>query len=185
MTFNLKVTSRERITLPAGTFDTYRIEADGRNLKSGAQVIRTAWVAPETVPGYVAVEQRVKQDDRVLVAERTEPPNSAARDRQGGLLPAPRRPAARDRLHPAINNRRRQGGPGRLRKRRSKRSRGWNRTLIRMPRSSLPRIVTEWPRSVKSPRNRARRRWLSSPAPPAGSDLRSHGCFSSARIASR
>ena len=72
VTFNLKVTSRERITLPAGTFDTYRIEAEGRNLKSGAQVLRTAWVAPETVPGYVAVEQRVKQGDRLLVAERTE-----------------------------------------------------------------------------------------------------------------
>ena len=72
VTFNLRAASRERITLPGGTFDTYRIEAEGRNLKTGAFVTRIAWVAPETVPGYVALEQRIRLGDQLIQSDRTE-----------------------------------------------------------------------------------------------------------------
>jgi hypothetical protein len=72
VTFNVRAATRERITLPAGTFDTYRLEAEGRNLKTGALITRTAWVAPETVPGYVAVEQQIRLGNKVILSDRTE-----------------------------------------------------------------------------------------------------------------
>ena len=44
--YALKVVARERITVPAGTFDTFKIEARGFNMQLNARLERNIWVAP-------------------------------------------------------------------------------------------------------------------------------------------
>ena len=44
--YDVKVVARERVTVLAGTFDTYKIEARGFNLELGAYLERNIWVAP-------------------------------------------------------------------------------------------------------------------------------------------
>jgi len=44
--YDLQVVARESITVPAGTFDAYRIEARGLNVEVGGRILRTIWVAP-------------------------------------------------------------------------------------------------------------------------------------------
>lgn len=44
--YDLKVVGKERVTVPAGTFDTYKIEARGFNMELGASLQRNIWVAP-------------------------------------------------------------------------------------------------------------------------------------------
>ncbi len=70
--FQLRVANRERITLPAGTFDTFRIEARGANLSNGDVLERTAWVAPERMRGLLALETTVKRDGKLIEGERSE-----------------------------------------------------------------------------------------------------------------
>ena len=70
--FELRVAARERITLPAGTFDSYRIEARGTDLASGAQLERTAWVAPERMRGFLVMENLVRKGGAVVSGERIE-----------------------------------------------------------------------------------------------------------------
>ncbi len=70
--FDLRVAARERITLPAGTFDAYRIEARGLNLAGGAELERRAWVAPERMRGVLALESLVRKGGTVVGGERTE-----------------------------------------------------------------------------------------------------------------
>lgn len=70
--FELRVAARERITLPAGTFDSYRIEARGNNLADGTQFERTAWVAPERMRGFLAMENLVRRGSVVVSGERIE-----------------------------------------------------------------------------------------------------------------
>ena len=71
-TFDLRVVGREKITLPAGTFDAFRIEAIGSNLKSGARLERTAWVAPERFRGMLAMETLTRQNGQIVSGERIE-----------------------------------------------------------------------------------------------------------------
>ncbi|WP_395698970.1 caspase family protein [Aquabacterium sp.] len=68
--YDVKVAAKETITVPAGTFEAYRIEARGFNVGLGAQVNRTIWVSPginadiahET---YVRLSNgRIEQNDR-------------------------------------------------------------------------------------------------------------------------
>lgn len=68
--YDVRVAARERITVPAGSFDAYRIEATGFNVGLGAFIKRTIWIAPgidadlahET---YVRLRNgQVEQDDR-------------------------------------------------------------------------------------------------------------------------
>jgi hypothetical protein len=70
--FELRVAGRERITLPAGTFDAFRIEARGTNLSNGAILERTAWVAPDKMRGFLALESVVRLNDKRVEGERTE-----------------------------------------------------------------------------------------------------------------
>lgn len=70
--FSLRVAGRERITLPSGTFDAFRIEARGANLINGALLERTAWVAPEKMRGFLALESVARVDGRVIEGERIE-----------------------------------------------------------------------------------------------------------------
>jgi hypothetical protein len=44
--YDLKVVAKERVTVPAGTFDTYKIEARGFNMDLGASLQRNIWVSP-------------------------------------------------------------------------------------------------------------------------------------------
>ena len=44
--FDMKVVGRERITVPAGEFDTFRIEGNGRGLKSDVTIELRFWVVP-------------------------------------------------------------------------------------------------------------------------------------------
>ena len=70
--FQLRVASRERITLPAGTFDAFRIEVRGTNLSNGDVLERAAWVAPERMRGFLAIETVVRRDGKMIEGERTE-----------------------------------------------------------------------------------------------------------------
>ncbi|KFB76871.1 MULTISPECIES: caspase family protein [Candidatus Accumulibacter] len=76
--FELRVAARERITLPAGTFDSYRIEARGVDLGRGVQLDRTAWVAPERMRGFLAMENLVRKGGSVIGGERIELADYAA-----------------------------------------------------------------------------------------------------------
>lgn len=72
MSFDLRVVGRERITVPAGTFDAYRIEAQGTNLDDGSRLERTAWVAPDQMRGFVAMELVTRRNGQVVAGERIE-----------------------------------------------------------------------------------------------------------------
>ncbi|MFO1328244.1 MAG: caspase family protein [Rubrivivax sp.] len=63
--YQLKVAARESITVPAGRFDAWRIEAEGFNVGLGAYIRRTLWVAPG-VPGDVASETFVRLRNGVV-----------------------------------------------------------------------------------------------------------------------
>jgi hypothetical protein len=71
-TFDLRVAGRERITLPAGTYDAFRIEATGANLTNGATLERTVWIAPEKMRGFLAMESLVRRGATVIEGERVE-----------------------------------------------------------------------------------------------------------------
>ena len=44
--YDVKVVGREKVTVPAGTFDAYKIEARGFNMTLGAYIERNIWVVP-------------------------------------------------------------------------------------------------------------------------------------------
>ena len=48
--YDVRVVGKERVTVPAGTFEAYRIEARGFNMQLGARIVRTIWVAPGINP---------------------------------------------------------------------------------------------------------------------------------------
>jgi hypothetical protein len=76
--FQLRVVGRERITLPAGTFDAFRIDASGKDLNNGDVLERTAWVAPDRMRGFLAMETQVRRNGKILQGERTELQSYAA-----------------------------------------------------------------------------------------------------------
>jgi hypothetical protein len=55
----LRVTARETVTVPAGTFSAYRIEAVGRGVEARSRIVRTIWVVPGLI-GDVAHEYQVR-----------------------------------------------------------------------------------------------------------------------------
>jgi len=71
-TFDLRVVDRERITLPAGTFDAFRIEARGTNLGDGSTLEQTAWVAPDKMRRFLALETVIRQGGKAVSGERIE-----------------------------------------------------------------------------------------------------------------
>ena len=44
--FDVQIVRRESVTVPAGTFDTFRIEANGWNNTKGKQMDMTLWLVP-------------------------------------------------------------------------------------------------------------------------------------------
>ncbi len=69
-----KIVARELITVPAGTFDAFRIEYTGTTtFKTRTTQSRvTRWVAPDQVRRGIAVEEYLTQGTRVILAERQE-----------------------------------------------------------------------------------------------------------------
>lgn len=63
--YDMKVVGRETITVPAGTFDTFKIEARGYNIQLGARLERNIWVSPG-VSGDIAQEIVVRLRTGVL-----------------------------------------------------------------------------------------------------------------------
>lgn len=57
--YRVRVTARETVTVPAGRFDTWRIEAEGFNVGLSAYIKRTLWVTPG-VAGDIAAETFVR-----------------------------------------------------------------------------------------------------------------------------
>lgn len=61
---NLKVVGKEKITIPAGTFDAFKIEISGwtKGIRFGGANYRAIiWVAPEQVRRYLAIEFNVSE----------------------------------------------------------------------------------------------------------------------------
>ena len=57
--YTLKVVARETVTVPAGTFETFKIEARGFNMQLNARLERNIWVAPG-ISGDIAHETLVR-----------------------------------------------------------------------------------------------------------------------------
>jgi len=55
--FDFKVVAREPVTVPAGTFDAFKVEGEGYSKATGHHYVWTYWIAPEKVRVYVAFEQ--------------------------------------------------------------------------------------------------------------------------------
>lgn len=70
--YDLKVVAKEKITVPAGTFDAYKIEARGFNMELGAYLERNIWVTPG-VNADIAHEIKVRlRSGRIEQADRQE-----------------------------------------------------------------------------------------------------------------
>jgi hypothetical protein len=70
--YKLKVIARERISVPAGTFDAFKIEARGFNVNLGASIERNIWVVPG-ISADIAHETVIRlRDSRIEQFERQE-----------------------------------------------------------------------------------------------------------------
>ncbi|MEA3193084.1 MAG: hypothetical protein QOD26_1417 [Betaproteobacteria bacterium] len=72
-TFDIRIVARERITVPAGTFDCYRMETTGQS--EGQQTVRfeaTTWMAPDRCRRGIARNEIRRNQYQIIVAERQE-----------------------------------------------------------------------------------------------------------------
>ena len=70
--YDLKVAAKETIEVPAGKFETYRIEARGYNMDLNAAITRTIWIAPG-INADIAHETMVRlRDGRIEQHDRQE-----------------------------------------------------------------------------------------------------------------
>ncbi|MBI4990359.1 MAG: caspase family protein [Rhodocyclales bacterium] len=69
---DLKVVARETITVPAGSFDCYRIEGNGWIFGIGVTIENKFWVAPDKVNRPIASEAWRRQRGRINRSERQE-----------------------------------------------------------------------------------------------------------------
>ncbi|MDP3521750.1 MAG: caspase family protein [Hydrogenophaga sp.] len=63
--YDVRVAAKENVTVPAGQFMTYRIEATGFNLDTGGTIRRVLWVTPG-INANVALEVEVRRRDNSL-----------------------------------------------------------------------------------------------------------------------
>jgi len=70
----MRVIARETITVPAGTFDAFRLEGHGWSSGSwgSTQVTRIAWIAPDRVRRWIVSEDFRKSGLKVISSEREE-----------------------------------------------------------------------------------------------------------------
>lgn len=69
---DMKVVTREKITVPAGTFDAFKVEGRGFMRDKGARVEINYWIAPDMVRAYLAYEYTTRKGTRFGRAERHE-----------------------------------------------------------------------------------------------------------------
>lgn len=69
---DLKVVGRETVTVPAGTFDCFRVEARGWTLGRSQSNSWDYWVAPDRINRVVALEAWWRRGNRIARAERQE-----------------------------------------------------------------------------------------------------------------
>jgi len=71
---HLKIVARERITVPAGSFDAFRIEAAGTTTfkTTVTETQWRRWMAPDQVRRAIAFEETLKAGSKTLIAERGE-----------------------------------------------------------------------------------------------------------------
>lgn len=69
---DLKVVARETITVPAGTFDCFRIEGSGWVLGISQQTDWKFWVAPDKVNRFIAMEAWWRMRGRIVRSDRQE-----------------------------------------------------------------------------------------------------------------
>src|SRR5439155_12019338 len=84
--YDLKVVARETITVPAGTFDCFKIEARGFNVPLGARIERNIWVAPG-VSGDIRHEILVRLRNGAI--EQNDRQELVSFKQQGRAAPAP------------------------------------------------------------------------------------------------
>ncbi|MBM3392020.1 MAG: DUF3108 domain-containing protein [Betaproteobacteria bacterium] len=70
--FDLKVVGRESVTVPAGTFDCFKVEARGWRLGTSQSNEFTIWVAPDKVNRFVATEVWWRRQGQIKRSERQE-----------------------------------------------------------------------------------------------------------------
>ncbi len=69
---DFKVVGRETITVPAGTFDCFRIEGNGWRLAKGVRQEIKYWVAPAQLNRHIALEVFAAKGNRIKRSERQE-----------------------------------------------------------------------------------------------------------------
>ena len=71
---DVRVVAREKVTVPAGTFDAFRLEASGWAAGSGfnTQLQSKRWIAPDQLRSSIAYEAVRRSGSRVVLAEREE-----------------------------------------------------------------------------------------------------------------
>lgn len=69
---DLKVVGRETVSVPAGTFDCYKVEAHGWTLGQGQSNEWKYWVAPDKVNRVIALEAWWRRGNRIVRSERQE-----------------------------------------------------------------------------------------------------------------
>ena len=69
---DMKVVGRENITVPAGTFDAFKIEGRGFMRDRGARVEINYWIAPDKVRPFIAQEYITRKGGRYGKTERLE-----------------------------------------------------------------------------------------------------------------
>ena len=70
---DFKVVAKEAVTVPAGTFDAYKVEGQGFNYTNSIRLVYTYWIAPDKVrrPIVFEVVERA-QGGRYLTTNREE-----------------------------------------------------------------------------------------------------------------
>lgn len=69
---DFKIVGREKITVPAGTFDAFKIEGRGYLVSAGSHQAITIWVAPDVVRRPVASEFVAHNRSRYFITDRDE-----------------------------------------------------------------------------------------------------------------
>lgn len=70
---NFRVVAREEITVPAGSFDAFRVESTGHRIRDPVTLKRTYWVAPGMIARFIAHEVTAKNTrGQFLTTDRTE-----------------------------------------------------------------------------------------------------------------
>ncbi len=72
-TITFKVVARESVTVPAGTFDAFRVEGHGYITERGNQFQITYWIEPGKVRSFIAYEQMQRtMRGGLMITDRTE-----------------------------------------------------------------------------------------------------------------